>query len=196
MAITKKTSSDILKKQNLNGIDTALVSYKHLYEATDNIEDRLDALEDGDVPMDSTTPPSGTFTVNGDLAAANGTFSGVLTGSSVNAPINTTSLTIDTYTVTQITSITTGVSVTKRTGVITTVSSTLAAQASAEFVVTATGLTAASARIFTNVLYTGAGIPVVTISAKGASSFTIKIYNAHATNAFNNTLAIDYMIVL
>ena len=187
MAITKKTSSDILKKQNLGGIDAAFVTYKHLYEATDDIEDRLDDLEDGDVAIDTITPPSGELTVDGDLSV-----NGAVTATSVNA----SAITLDTYTVTQITSITTGLSVTKRTRVITTLSSTLAAQASVEFVVTATGLTSTSARIFTNVSYTGAGIPVVTISAKGANSFTIKIYNAHATNAFNNTLAIDYMIVL
>lgn len=47
MAINKKTAEDILKKRNLNGVNGVNVTFKELYEATDNIEARLDDLEDG-----------------------------------------------------------------------------------------------------------------------------------------------------
>lgn len=47
MAINKKTAEDILKKRTLNGVNGINVTFKELYEATDNIEARLDDLEDG-----------------------------------------------------------------------------------------------------------------------------------------------------
>lgn len=189
--LTKINSKYLLKQQkSTNSVDKALTPVEktnELIESNNDLESRVTDLEDGAVAIDTITPSSGELEVDGDLLV-----NGIIT----SASINTSAITLDTDAVTQLTSITTGVTVTKRTGTITTVSSTLAAGASAEFVVTATGLTATTARIFTNVLYTGNGTPVVTISAKGANSFTIKIYNAAAAAAFNNVLTIDYFIVL
>lgn len=51
MSITKKTSEDILKRGNLRGVNAALVTYKDFYEATDDIEARLDDLEDGSITL-------------------------------------------------------------------------------------------------------------------------------------------------
>lgn len=191
MAITKKTTEDILKKQNLKGIDAALVPYKHLYEATDNIEARLDDLEDGDLAIDTITPTSGTLTVDGDLEVPSGN---VQVSTLVAGTANITDLILDGATVTQATSITTGVILNKISGVITTVASTLAAQGSAVFTVTCSEAETTS-RILVNVEYAGAGIPVVTISAVAAGSFDVKLYNAHGANAFNAALKIHFLVI-
>lgn len=89
MSITKKTSEDILKRQNLRGINAALVNYKDLYEATDNIEDRLDDLEDGTstTPIlvsdttDSTTKDTGSIITEGGI----GVEKAIVTGTSITS---------------------------------------------------------------------------------------------------------------
>jgi len=102
-------------------------------------------------------------------------------------------------TVTQGTSITTGVTASAPAGVITTVSSTLAAQASAEFTVTNTFVSSSSVVIANLVDYAGTdstnGIPVVKVDTIGSGSFKVVISNAHATNALSGVLKIGFIVV-
>lgn len=96
--------------------------------------------------------------------------------------------------VTQLTSITTGVTSTASSGTVTTVSSTIAAGASASFVVT-NAFAKTTSKIFLNAFTSGNGIPYAVVSAKANGSFTIKLFNVDAAAALNNTVLIDFVIV-
>lgn len=97
--------------------------------------------------------------------------------------------------VTQITGITTAVALDGMSGQITTVASTLAAQATAEFVVTNTSV-AATDVIAVSTTYAGAGSPVVSVAQVGASTFSIVIFNATtATTALNAVLVINFAVI-
>jgi hypothetical protein len=100
----------------------------------------------------------------------------------------------DTANVTQITSITTAVTVNAHNGTITTVSSTLAGGSNAAFTVNNSKVTTAS-KILLTVNHPGAGIPVLITEALANGSFDIRIYNVSAATAFNNTLKISYLIL-
>jgi len=100
--------------------------------------------------------------------------------------------------VTQATSITTGVTLTGTTGNITTVSSTLAAGATAAFVVTDTFYTSAN-QVVSVVISNGtntASLPYAYVSAltPGSNQFTVNICNIGPTNAFNGTLIVQVRI--
>jgi hypothetical protein len=96
---------------------------------------------------------------------------------------------------TQITSITTGVAATERSGVITTVPSTLAADASAAFTVTNAKVTAESVVLVSISGYAGAadGSPIVR-AAVSAGSFVVTVTNA-GTEALDDPIKIAYLIV-
>jgi hypothetical protein len=102
-------------------------------------------------------------------------------------------------TVTQGTSITTGVTASAPAGVITTFSAALAADASAEFTVTNTFVSASSVVLANIVDYAGTdstnGIPVVKVDTIGAGSFKIVISNAHSANALSGVLKIGFIVV-
>jgi hypothetical protein len=102
-------------------------------------------------------------------------------------------------TVTQGTSITTGVTASAPAGVITTFSAAIAAQASAEFTVTNTFVSASSVVLANIVDYAGTdstnGIPVVKVDTIGAGSFKIVISNAHSTNALSGVLKVGFIVV-
>lgn len=102
-------------------------------------------------------------------------------------------------TVTQATSITTGVAVEGSGGVITTVSSTLAAVTSTGFTVTNSAVTAASVISATLVNYSGTlitnGVPVITVSGITSGAFDIKITNVHASNALSGVMKISFIVV-
>lgn len=102
----------------------------------------------------------------------------------------------NTANVTQITSITTAVIVNALNGVITTVSSTLAANARTSFVVNNNLITAAS-RILVSVQYDEAatGIPVVGISDIAAGTFKVVLSNAAGADALNNVIKVHYIIL-
>ena len=100
----------------------------------------------------------------------------------------------DTANVTQLTAITTAVTVNAHNGIITTVSSTLAGGSNAAFTVNNSKVTTAS-KILLTVNHPGAGIPVLITEAVANGSFAIRIYNVSATTAFNNTLEISYLIL-
>lgn len=99
----------------------------------------------------------------------------------------------DTANVTQITSITTPVTVTGHNGIITTVSSTLASTLVASFNVNNSKVTANS-KIFVSLNYAGAGSPFVSISNIINGQFTIKITNGSSTT-LNAVLKIHYLII-
>ena len=99
-------------------------------------------------------------------------------------------------TVTQATSITTGVTLSKPCGTITTVSSTLVAGADATFTVTNT-LVAATDVIVANVKSYGGtadGIPVVNVTAVAAGSFDLNIRNTGAVT-LDDTVVISFAVV-
>lgn len=101
----------------------------------------------------------------------------------------------DKGTVTQATSITTDVTLNSYSGVITTVASTLAADADEDFDLINSKI-AADSRILLSVQYATAktGIPVATIGAITAGSCTIELHNAGGAS-LNDVVKIHFMIL-
>lgn len=97
--------------------------------------------------------------------------------------------------VTQGTSITTGVTCNGYTGVITTVSQTIAAGAEADFVVTNDKVSATDVVVACIKTHTSAGSFAVSVAAVADGSFTLRLTNLHASAAGNNVLVINYMIL-
>jgi hypothetical protein len=95
---------------------------------------------------------------------------------------------------TQITSIATGVAATERSGVITTVSSTLVADASATFTVTNAKVVEGSVVLVSILEYAGAGYPIVR-AAVSAGSFNVTVTNGHSSAALDAAIKIAYLIV-
>jgi hypothetical protein len=104
-------------------------------------------------------------------------------------------VTVDKGTVTQLTAITTGVTLNKPAGVITTVSSTLAAGSNATFIVTNSFVSSTSVIQLTVDDSATAGLAKVNVQTVGSGVFSINITNVHATNAFNNVIKIHFLIV-
>jgi hypothetical protein len=101
----------------------------------------------------------------------------------------------DTANVTQITSITTAVTVDALNGVITTVSSTLAANARTSFTVN-NALVGTGSRILVSVQYDEAatGIPVVGVSDIATGSFKVVLSNGGSA-VLNNVVKVHYLII-
>jgi len=101
----------------------------------------------------------------------------------------------NTGTVTQLTSITTAVTLDALNGVITTVSSTLAANAKTFFTVNNSNVTASSI-ILVSVQYDEAatGIPVVGVSDVATGSFKVVLSNG-GNAALNNLVKVHFMII-
>lgn len=97
--------------------------------------------------------------------------------------------------VTQASSITTGVTCSALTGVITTVSQTVAAGAEAEFTVTNTKVAATDVVVACIKTHTSAGSFIVAASAVAAGSFKLHLTNLHATDAGNNVLVINFAVL-
>ena len=98
-------------------------------------------------------------------------------------------------TVTQLTAITTGVEVNTPAGVITTVSSTLAAGSNATFIVTNSHVTATSVILLTPDDSATAGLAKLNVQTVGAGAFSINITNVHSANAFNNVIKIHFSVL-
>jgi len=96
-------------------------------------------------------------------------------------------------TVTQATSITTGVTLNARAGVVTTVASTLVANADAAFVVTNSYVKSDSVIVLT-CLNTGAGIATAQVSAVADGSFTVLLANS-GNAAFNSTIGVHFLVL-
>jgi hypothetical protein len=101
-------------------------------------------------------------------------------------------------TVTQLTNATTAVTCNTASGVITTVSETAAAGASATFTVNCSACTAHSVVKLQLGTYSGTlvtnGIPFLSVPTVSAGSFQIMVTNIHGTNALNGTLKIHYLV--
>jgi len=97
--------------------------------------------------------------------------------------------------VTQATSITTGVTCSAYSGVITTVSQTVAAGAEAEFTVTNTNVAATDVVVACIKTHTSAGEFIVGVSAVAAGSFKLRLTNLHASTAGNNVLVINFIVL-
>lgn len=109
--------------------------------------------------------------------------------------INPDKVTITKSNVTQITAITTGVTVAGTAGRITTVSTTVAAGSNASFTVTAPDCLATSTVILTVDDSATAGLAKLNVQTVADGSFVINITNIHSANAFNNVIKIHYLIV-
>ena len=99
--------------------------------------------------------------------------------------------------VTQATSLTTGVTVNAISGIITTVSQTLAAAAEAEFVVTNSKVAVGDV-VIVNVasISGGAGGPFIAqVTAVAAGSFTVALTNTHSATAGNSVLILNFLIL-
>jgi hypothetical protein len=99
----------------------------------------------------------------------------------------------DTANVTQITAISTAVTVNANNGIITTVSSTLGAGSNAAFTVNNSKVLATS-RILLTAEHPGAGIPILITETITNGSFAIRIYNLGSA-AFNNVVKISFIII-
>lgn len=97
--------------------------------------------------------------------------------------------------VTQLTNLSTAVSCSNSTGVITTVSATTAAGASASFNVSNSNVTAASSVLLTINNYGGAGLPIARVSNVIDGRFTVVITNIHSADALNAALKIAYLVL-
>jgi hypothetical protein len=97
--------------------------------------------------------------------------------------------------VTQATSITTGVTCNAMTGVITTVSQTVAAGAEAEFTVTNSQVAATDVVVACIKTHTSGGTFAVDVSAVAAGSFKLRLTNLHASAAGDNVLVINFMVL-
>jgi hypothetical protein len=97
--------------------------------------------------------------------------------------------------VTQITSITTGVTVNAYSGAITTVSQTVAAGAEAEFTVTNSKVAATDVVVACIKTHTSAGTFAVDVSAVAAGSFKLRLTNLDAAAAGNNVLVINFVVL-
>ena len=102
----------------------------------------------------------------------------------------------NTANVTQGTSITTAVTANALNGVITTVSSTLAANAKAFFTVN-NALVVAGSRIIVSAQYDEAatGIPVVGVADIATGSFKVVLSNGAGVAALNNIVKVHYLII-
>lgn len=114
---------------------------------------------------------------------------------SIDSRVSTLELNVAKSTVTQITAITTGVTINAAAGVITTVSSTLAAGSNATFIVTNSFVTSASVIMLTVDDSASAGLAKLNVQTVGSGVFSVNITNIHATNAFNNVIKIHFLIV-
>jgi hypothetical protein len=97
--------------------------------------------------------------------------------------------------VTQASSITTGVTCSAYSGVITTVSQTVAAGAEAEFTVTNTLVSATDVVVACIKTHTSAGSFIVATSAVADGSFKLHLTNLHASTAGNNVLVINFIVL-
>ena len=98
-------------------------------------------------------------------------------------------------TVTQLTAITTGVTLNKQSGVITTVSSVLAAGSNASFTVTNNKCFSDSVIMLTVDDSASAGLAKLNVQDIANGSFKVNITNIHGANAFNNVIKIHFTII-
>ena len=96
--------------------------------------------------------------------------------------------------VTQATSITTGVTCNALSGKITTVSQTVAAGAEADFVVTNNKVAATDVVSVSIRDHTSAGTFAASVADVSAGAFTVRLTNLHASAAGDNVLVLNYLV--
>lgn len=96
--------------------------------------------------------------------------------------------------VTQITSISTGVICNAYSGVITTVSQTVAAAGEAQFTVTNSKVAATDVINVSIKTHTSAGTFIPAVTATAAGSFQITLTNLHASSAGDNVLVLNFAV--
>lgn len=96
--------------------------------------------------------------------------------------------------VTQITSSSTGVTLNKVTGQITTVALTTAAAAEERFTVTNSAV-AATDVVVLGTTYNGAGTPMLSVQKIAAGAFDVVITNVHAANALDALMVINFAVI-
>jgi hypothetical protein len=77
---------------------------------------------------------------------------------------------------------------------ITTQATTIAPGAKSSFTVSKPNVYSNSI-IFPTLYYSGTAIPIVTISGVSSGTFTVNVYNAHATNSITTSLMISFLHV-
>jgi hypothetical protein len=97
--------------------------------------------------------------------------------------------------VTQASSITTGVTCNALSGVVTTVSQTVAAGAEADFVVTNNMVAATDVVVACIKTHTSAGTFLVSVAAVASGQFTLRLTNLHASAAGDNVLVINFLVL-
>jgi len=115
-----------------------------------------------------------------------------------SSTLNLTNITLSKGAVTQLTSISTGVTINNSAGVITTVSSTLAAGATSEaFTVTNSTVVSGSTIILTTSYANGkTGNPLAILDGSPSNgSFKIKLCNATTTNPLNDVVKIHFVVL-
>lgn len=166
---------------------------KKQYEKIKEIIDEVNSIsDDGVIIADSIVPTLGSLTIQGGISNAG---FGIMESDKFSGPIETSSFTADGATVTQATSITTGVTINKISGLITTVSSTLAAGSSATFTVSNDNVDT-NDLVFINVNQgSSTGIAIGYVTNITSNAFDIVIRNIHGATAFNNTIKISFFVV-
>lgn len=101
---------------------------------------------------------------------------------------------IETGTVTQLTSIATAVTLNKQSGVVTTVSSTLTGDSFTGFNINNSLVTDDSVVLLTT-FYQGSGTPIVNLAGVFDGTISIRINNAHPSQALNTILKIHFYVV-
>lgn len=96
--------------------------------------------------------------------------------------------------VTQITSASTGVTLNKVTGQITTVALTTAAAAEERFTVTNSAV-AATDVIVLGTTYNGAGTPMLSVVKIASGAFDVVVTNVHAANALDAVLVVNFAVI-
>lgn len=110
--------------------------------------------------------------------------------------LNASKLTLTKGSVTQITNITTPVTLNASAGYITTVSSTLAANGSATFTVNNTNARSDSCIVANVSNYSGTtGVPVITVDNPVNNAFSITVTNVSDSAALNGTIKISFIVV-
>lgn len=105
-------------------------------------------------------------------------------------------ITLSKSNVTQATSITTAVATTGGAGVITTVSSTLAADSAISFVVSNPYVTSSSVVMLTINNYSGnQGLPSARVQSVSAGQFTVVLSNNHPSAALNGIVKVGYLVL-
>jgi hypothetical protein len=97
--------------------------------------------------------------------------------------------------VTQATSISTGVTCNAYSGVITTVSQTVAAGGEADFIVTNSKVAATDCISVNIKTHTSAGTFIAGVATVAAGSFTVRLTNLHAANAGDNVLVLNFVVL-